>query len=77
MPPNPRRCSTKVALPDALIAEARGLGIDVSRACERALAAEVAAGRRKAWRRENREAIEDWNRRVESEGTPLAAYRRF
>lgn len=72
-----RRRATNITLSEPLLAEARALGINISQACERALVAEVAAARREAWRRENREAIEAWNQYVEEHGTPLAAYRRF
>ena len=72
-----RRRPTNITLPDTLLTEARALNINISQTCERALAAEVAAARREAWLRENRAAMDAWNARVESEGLPLAAYRRF
>ncbi|MCX7383622.1 MAG: type II toxin-antitoxin system CcdA family antitoxin [Alphaproteobacteria bacterium] len=72
-----RRRPTNITLPDALLAEARALNINISQTCERALAAEVATARREAWLRDNRAAMDAWNERVETEGLPLAAYRRF
>lgn len=72
-----RRRPTNITLPDALLAEARALNINISQTCERALAAEIAAARREAWLRDNREAMDAWNARVETDGLPLAAYRRF
>ncbi len=71
------RRATNVTLPEALLHEARGLGINVSQACERGLADEVAASRRRRWLEENGEAMQAWNEHVDRHGLPLAAYRQF
>ncbi len=55
--------------------EARELKINVSQACERGLAAEVAATKAQRWLEENRAAIEAWNEYVEQQGLPLADFR--
>ncbi len=73
---SPRR-ATNVTLPEALLREAREMGINLSQACERGLAAEVAAARRSRWLEENREAMEAWNEHVDQQDLPLAAYRQF
>lgn len=73
----PSRRATNVTLPDALLREARGMGINVSQACERGLAAEVAALRRQRWLDENGAAMQAWNEHVDRHGLPLAAYRQF
>ena len=72
----PRR-PTNVTLPDALLRDARELGINLSQACERGLVAEVAAVRRQRWLEQNHDAIQDWNEHVTQRGLPLAAYRQF
>ena len=72
----PRR-PTNVSLNSKLLEEAKALGLNVSRACERGLEVEVRAARAKAWKEENREAIEAWNKYVEENGLPLARYRQF
>jgi len=72
----PRR-ATNVTLPAPLLQEARELGINLSQACERGLAAEVARLRRERWRAEHRQAIDAWNAHVAAHGLPLAAYRQF
>ena len=72
----PRR-PTNVTLPDALLREARELGVNLSQACERGLAAEVAAIRRQRWLEEHRGAMDAWNEHVAQHGLPLAAYRQF
>ena len=71
------RRPTNVTLPDTLLREARELGINLSQACERGLAAEVAALRRARWLEQNHDAIRDWNEHVKQHGLPLAAYRQF
>ena len=71
------RRPTNVTLPDALLRDARELGINLSQACERGLAAEVTALRRQRWLEHNHDAIRDWNEHVAEHGLPLAAYRSF
>jgi antitoxin CcdA len=69
--------ATNVSLQAVLLEEAKTLGINVSRACERGLTAQIAEERAKRWRTENREAIAESNAYVERHGVPLARYRRF
>ncbi len=71
------RRATNVTLPDALLCEARELGINLSQACERGLAKEVAETKAQRWLAENREAMDAWNAYVEEHGLPLAEYRQF
>ncbi len=73
---NARR-ATNVTLPEALLHEARTMGVNLSQACERGLAVAVAEGRRQRWLAQNRDAIADWNEHVAAHGLPLAAYRQF
>ncbi len=72
----PRR-ATNVTLPEALLRDARGMGINLSHACERGLAAEVADARRQRWLEENKDAMDAWNGHVAEHGLPLAAFRQF
>ncbi len=71
------RRPTNVTLPDSLLLEAKTLKINVSQACERGLAAEVATAKREKWLQENRAAMDNWNAYVEQHGLPLAAFRQF
>ncbi len=75
--PASARRATNVTLPDALLREARELGINVSQACERGLSAEVAGTRAERWVEENRAAMDAWNDHVERDGLPLAEFRQF
>ena len=72
-----RRKPTNVSLDAALVADAKALGINLSRACETGLAAELKAERERQWREENAEAIASSNAYVEKYGLPLARYRQF
>lgn len=73
---SPRR-PTNLTLPETLLRDARDMGINLSQACERGLAAEVADARRRRWLAENRAAMDAWNGHVAEHGLPLAAYRQF
>lgn len=72
----PKR-ATNVSLSEALVTEARQLGINVSRACEIGLESEVRNERTKRWQEENAAAFDAWNAYVERNGVPLAKYRKF
>lgn len=73
----PTRRPTNVTLSTELVAQARELGVSVSRACEAGLAAEVKKAREAKWIEENWEAIQSSNRWVEEHGLPLAEFRPF
>lgn len=68
---------TNVSLSSALLDEARGLGINLSRACEQGLEEEVRKARAAAWLEANQAALESSNAYVEKHGLPLARYRLF
>ena len=72
----PKR-ATNVSLSEALVSEARDLGINVSRACEEGLESEVRRRRAKRWQDENAAGFVAWNAYVETNGVPLAKYRKF
>ncbi len=72
----PKR-ATNVSLNSDLLEQAKALGINVSRACERGLADQIAELRRKRWLEENREALASSNAYVEAHGLPLARYRPY
>ena len=72
----PRR-PTNVTLQANLLAEAKKLGINISEACEAGLHERVAKVRRQRWLEENREAIDDYNARIDRDGLTLARYRQF
>ena len=71
------RKSTNVSLAADLVAEAKALEINLSRACEAGLEAALKQERKRLWQDENREAAEASNAWVEKHGLPLARYRQF
>ena len=71
------RKPTNVSLDTGLVGEAKRLGINVSRACEQGLAAEINGENARRWRAENVEAIAASNAFVEKNGLPLAGLRQF
>jgi antitoxin CcdA len=75
--PPSRRKATNVSLDEKLVAEAKELGVNLSRACEAGLAAETHEARKRKWVEENWEAIQSTNEYVEKYGLPLAKYRQF
>lgn len=72
----PRR-PTNVTLNVELLEQARELGINLSRACERGLADAVAQSHAERWKQENREALEFANEFVARHGLPLRRFRQF
>ncbi|NOG72356.1 type II toxin-antitoxin system CcdA family antitoxin [Roseicella sp. DB1501] len=76
MPASIRR-PTNVSLPEALVAEAKALDVNLSRACEEGLAVAVRAERQRRWKAENRDAMESWAEPLERLGLPLARFRTF
>lgn len=71
------RRATNITLPQTLVEEAKALGVNLSQACEAGLAKRVSETKAEQWKRENRAAIESWNKWVEENGLPLAKYRQF
>lgn len=72
-----QRRPTNVSLDRALVEEARAVGINLSQACERGIAEQLAKTKGERWVAENREALASSNAFVETSGLPLADHRRF
>lgn len=75
--PDSGRKATNVSLNVALVAEARRLGLNISRACEEGLARQIAEERARQWRQDNAQGIAEWNAWTEREGLPLRRHRTF
>ncbi len=69
--------ATNVSLDQALLRDAKALGVNVSQAAEKGLDAEVRRAKGEAWQRENAAAMEAWGKWVEENGLPLEKYRMF
>lgn len=72
----PRRAAN-LSLDPGLLAEARALGVNLSRAAEDGLRAAVRTARAAEWQRANAEALASSNAWTEANGLPLADYRPF
>ena len=73
----PARRAANISLNARMLAEAKELGINISRACEGGLEAQIARVRRETWLAENRQALESSNAYAEANGLPLADLRQF
>ncbi|MBA4353533.1 MAG: post-segregation antitoxin CcdA [Novosphingobium sp.] len=71
------RKATNVSLDSTMVSEAKRLGVNISRACEAGLAAEIAQAHARQWKIENSSALASSNEWVERNGLPLARYRQF
>ncbi|SEJ63393.1 antitoxin CcdA [Sphingobium sp. AP50] len=71
------RKATNLSLDVDLVADAKELGINLSRACEEGLRKEIAAERGRRWQEENAVGIAASNAYVEKYGLPLEKYRMF
>jgi len=69
--------ATNVSISEALLADAKELQINVSRAAEAGLDRAIAEKRAEIWLQENRDALQSSNDYVERNGLPLAKYRQF
>lgn len=75
--PKPQRKATNLSFDQILIAEAKELGLNVSRIAEEAITAAVRGEKNRRWKEENREAMEAWNELTRKNGLPLEKYRLF
>ncbi len=66
-----------MSISEDLLADAKKLQVNVSRAAEAGLARAIAEKRAEIWLQENEEALRSSNEYVERKGLPLARYRQF
>ena len=69
--------ATEVSLSEALLFEAKDLGVNVSEAAEAGLAKAVSDKRAELWLKENADAVACSNAYVEKNGLPLSEFRLF
>ncbi len=68
---------TNLSLDRSLLAEARELNVNLSRAAEAGLRQAIAQTKSERWKAENAAAMESSNQWVEEHGLPLEKYRQF
>ena len=66
-PTAPKR-PVNVRINSDLVSQAKALKINISQELESHLAEVVAERKRQTWKEENKEAVEDYNRRIEQDG---------
>ena len=71
------RRAANLSIDAGLLAEAKSLSVNVSRAAEAGIAEAVRKEKERVWKEENRDAIAQWSQWVEENGLPLAKYRQF
>lgn len=71
------RKAANLSIDAKVLADAKALDINVSRAAESGIVEAVRAEKNKRWLEENREALLYFNDWVEENGLPLAKYRQF
>ena len=69
--------STNLSINSDLLRQAKECNINLSQALEIRLAELLKEEKRRRWQEENREAIEDYNRRIEASGVFSDGLRRF
>lgn len=75
--PSARKKSTNLSINSDLLRQAKERHINLSQALELRLAELLREENCHSWQMENREAIEDYNRRIEARGTFSDGLRRF
>lgn len=75
--PNAQKKSANLSVNADLLQQAKQLNINLSQTLERHLAEVVREAHRARWLKENREALEGYNRRVELSGVFSDGLRRF
>ncbi len=66
-----------LTLDEALVAEAKARGVNLSAVSERAIANETRDARMRQWAEDNREALEAWRKKIEEEGLWSDGLRHF
>ena len=74
---SPSRKSVNLSINAELLAEAKALKVNVSRAADAGVAEAIKARRTELWLEENGKAIDENNRYFQENGLPFAEYRGF
>ena len=75
--PNAPKKSTNLSINSDLLRQAKERRINISQALELRLAELLREEKGRRWKEENRDAIEDYNRRIEAHGAFSDGLRRF
>lgn len=71
------RKPTNISLPEALVAQAKRLGINMSQACQIGLELAIQREQDKLWKEDNKAAFQSYNEWVDKNGIPFSGQRQF
>jgi antitoxin CcdA len=71
------RAKLSLTIESGVVAEARALGVNMSRVAEQAIADANKAARNRAWVAANRAKLDAYARQIAEEGCALTRFRRF
>jgi len=74
---NATKKPTNLSLNSKVLEMAREMGMNVSQTVDTLLAAEVRRCYWQKWNEDNKDAVVEYNTRIERDGLPLAKYRNF
>lgn len=74
---SPPRKPVNLSIDTDLLAEAKALNVNISRAADAGIAKAIGKRKTERWLEENRDAIEENNRYFEEHGLPFSEYRGF
>ncbi len=77
MPQTSIRKSTNLSLDQGLLADAKQLKINLSRAAEEGIRDAVRRSKEDEWKKQNRDALQSSNDFVEEQGLPLGKHQLF
>ena len=69
--------ATNLSLDQALLADAKALGVNISQAAEKGVTDAVRAAKRASWIEENQASMKAWGEWVQENGLPLEKFRMF
>ena len=73
----PTRTKVNLTLDAEHVAQAKEMGVNMSRVADEAIAKAAKAERERRWKEEHKEAFRQYNERIEREGVPLSEFRKF
>lgn len=73
----PTRQPTNLTIDSSVLADAKAMGINISRACEAHLIELVRQEKARLWKARHADFVEHYNATVDREGLPLDEWRQF
>lgn len=71
------KSKVNLTIENGVAADARALGLNMSKLAEEAIAEAIKLERNRLWMKENKAALSAYAKEIEEEGLPLDKYRQF